>query len=113
MFFVFKLNQNLYLLFSDENESDHRNVKASPNLDVYYIFSHAFVELCYFVGRAGFQVPLLHYPENISSELLLLNKEYAWHIGGGFSQHDVQEWRLLYHSSLHGQSFSTFLGNVT
>ncbi|CAM0950071.1 unnamed protein product [Alopecurus aequalis] len=64
-------------------------------------------------GRAGFQVPLLHYPENISSELLLLNKEYAWHIGGGFSQHDVQEWRLLYHSSLHGQSFNTFLGNVT
>ncbi|VAI29661.1 unnamed protein product [Triticum turgidum subsp. durum] len=64
-------------------------------------------------GRAGFQIPLLHYPENISSELLLLNKEYAWHIGGGFSQHDVQEWKLLYHSSLHGQSFNTFLGNVT
>lgn len=64
-------------------------------------------------GRSGFEVPLLHYPENISSELLLLNKEYAWHIAGGFSQHDVQEWKLLYHSSLHGQSFNTFLGNVT
>jgi len=45
--------------------------------------------------------------------LLLLNKEYAWHIGGGFSQHEVQEWKLLYHSSLHGQSFNTFLGKVT
>ncbi|XP_062202335.1 uncharacterized protein LOC133904798 isoform X1 [Phragmites australis] len=63
-------------------------------------------------GRPGFQVPLLHYPENISTDLLLLNKEYAWHIGGGFSQHEVQEWKLLYHSSLHGQSFNTFLGNV-
>jgi hypothetical protein len=25
----------------------------------------------------------------------------------------VQEWKLLYHSSLHGQSFNTFLGKVT
>ncbi|RCV36161.1 hypothetical protein SETIT_7G297600v2 [Setaria italica] len=64
-------------------------------------------------GRPGFEVPLLHYPENISTDLLLLNKEYAWHIGGGFSQHEVQEWKLLYHSSLHGQSFNTFLGKVT
>jgi len=64
-------------------------------------------------GRPGFEVPLLHYPENISTDLLLLNKEYAWHIGGGFSQHEVQEWNLLYHSSLHGQSFNTFLGKVT
>ncbi|KAL6905604.1 hypothetical protein ACP4OV_003205 [Aristida adscensionis] len=64
-------------------------------------------------GRPGFQVPQLHYPENISTDLLLLNKEYAWHIGGGFSQHEEQEWKLLYHSSLHGQSFNTFLGNVT
>uniref|UniRef100_A0A804R9W3 TLDc domain-containing protein n=1 Tax=Zea mays TaxID=4577 RepID=A0A804R9W3_MAIZE len=41
------------------------------------------------------------------------DSEYAWHIGGGFSQHEVQEWKLLYHSSLHGQSFNTFLGKVT
>jgi hypothetical protein len=74
---------------------------------------HAFAEFCPFVGRPGFQAPILHYPENISTDLLLLNKEYAWHIGGGFSQHDVQEWKLLYHSSLHGQSFNTFLGKVT
>ncbi|GJN13743.1 hypothetical protein PR202_gb00484 [Eleusine coracana subsp. coracana] len=26
-------------------------------------------------GRSGFQVPILHYPENISTDLLLLNKE--------------------------------------
>ncbi|XP_066356248.1 uncharacterized protein [Miscanthus floridulus] len=64
-------------------------------------------------GRPGFEVPLLHYPENISADLLLLNKEYAWHIGGGFSRQEAQEWRLLYHSSLHGQSFNTFLGKVT
>ncbi|CAN6339709.1 unnamed protein product [Urochloa humidicola] len=64
-------------------------------------------------GRPGFDVPLLHYPENISTDLLLLNKEHAWHIGGGFSQHEAQEWKLLYHSSLHGQSFNTFLGKVT
>lgn len=64
-------------------------------------------------GRPGFEVPLLHYPENICTDTLLLNKEYAWHIGGGFSQHEVQEWKLLYHSSLHGQSFNTFLGKVT
>ncbi|KAL6641862.1 hypothetical protein ACP70R_020043 [Stipagrostis hirtigluma subsp. patula] len=64
-------------------------------------------------GRPGFQVPLLHFPESISTDLLLLNKEYAWHIGGGFSQQEEQEWKLLYHSSLHGQSFNTFLGNVT
>lgn len=64
-------------------------------------------------GRPGFEVPLLHHPENICTDTLLLNKEYAWHIGGGFSQHEVQEWKLLYHSSLHGQSFNTFLGKVT
>ncbi|KAF8726220.1 hypothetical protein HU200_019676 [Digitaria exilis] len=64
-------------------------------------------------GRPGFEVPLLHYPENISTDSLLLNKEYAWHIAGGFAQHEVQEWKLLYHSSLHGQSFNTFLGKVT
>ncbi|WVZ88422.1 hypothetical protein U9M48_034945 [Paspalum notatum var. saurae] len=64
-------------------------------------------------GRPGFEVPLLHYPENVSTDLLLLNKEFAWHIGGGFSQHEVQEWKLLYHSSLHGQSFNTFFGKVT
>lgn len=64
-------------------------------------------------GRPGFEVPLLRYPENICTDTLLLNKEYAWHIGGGFSQHEVQEWKLLYHSSLHGQSFNTFLGKVT
>ncbi|KAF8657905.1 hypothetical protein HU200_059715 [Digitaria exilis] len=64
-------------------------------------------------GRPGFEVPLLQYPENISTDSLLLNKEYAWHIAGGFAQHEVQEWKLLYHSSLHGQSFNTFLGKVT
>lgn len=73
---------------------------------------HTFANLHSFADRPGFEVPLLHYPENISTDLLLLNKEYAWHIGGGFPQHEVQEWKLLYHSSLHGQSFNTFLGKV-
>ncbi|PWZ08680.1 Xylose isomerase [Zea mays] len=40
------------------------------------------------LGRPGFEVPLLHYPENICTDTLLLNKEYAWHIGGGLSQHE-------------------------
>jgi len=80
-----------------------------------YMIYHGMLLLTFslFAGRPGFEVPLLHYPENISTDLLLLNKEYAWHIGGGFSQHEVQEWKLLYHSSLHGQSFNTFLGKVT
>ncbi|OEL28116.1 TLD domain-containing protein 1 [Dichanthelium oligosanthes] len=30
---------------------------------------------CHSAGRSGFEVPLLHYPENISADLLLLNKE--------------------------------------
>ena len=81
--------------------------------NVYDISWRAFADFSSFAGRPGFEVPLLHYPENISTDLLLLNKEYAWHIGGGFSQHEVQEWNLLYHSSLHGQSFNTFLGKVT
>lgn len=81
--------------------------------NVHDISCHAFANFISFVGRPGFEVPLLHYPENICTDTLLLNKEYAWHIGGGFSQHEVQEWKLLYHSSLHGQSFNTFLGKVT
>lgn len=81
--------------------------------NVHDISCHAFADFISFVGRPGFEVPLLHYSENICTDTLLLNKEYAWHIGGGLSQHEVQEWKLLYHSSLHGQSFNTFLGKVT
>ncbi|KAF8397951.1 hypothetical protein HHK36_016877 [Tetracentron sinense] len=64
-------------------------------------------------GRLGAQVPHLLYLENIDSNLLIMRKEYAWHIGGALSQHDLEEWKLLYHSALNGLSFNTFLGNVT
>ncbi|XP_073114553.1 uncharacterized protein [Elaeis guineensis] len=64
-------------------------------------------------GRPGFQVPHLQHPENLTSDLLILRKEYAWHIGGALSQHEVEEWKLLYHSSINGLSFNTFLGNIS
>ncbi|KAG1331041.1 MTOR-associated protein MEAK7 [Cocos nucifera] len=64
-------------------------------------------------GRPGFQVPHLQHPENLTSDLLILRKEYAWHIGGGLSQHEVEEWKLLYHSSINGLSFNTFLGSIS
>ncbi|CAL9094721.1 unnamed protein product [Musa acuminata var. zebrina] len=64
-------------------------------------------------GRPGYQVPCLQHPENVSSDMLLLWKEYAWHIGGALSQNEVEEWQLLYHSAVNGLSFSTFLGNIS
>ncbi|GLT90051.1 hypothetical protein SLE2022_080030 [Rubroshorea leprosula] len=64
-------------------------------------------------GRPGSQVPKLLHLENIDSSILLLRKEYAWHIGGALSQQELVEWKLLYHSTLNGLSFNTFLGSIT
>ncbi|KAJ4705357.1 TLD domain-containing protein 1 [Melia azedarach] len=64
-------------------------------------------------GRPGCQVPQLVHSENIHSRTLLLRKEYAWHIGGALSLQELEEWKLLYHSSANGLSFSTFLGHVS
>ncbi|ONH95975.1 hypothetical protein PRUPE_7G099200 [Prunus persica] len=64
-------------------------------------------------GRPGSQVPRLLHLENIDPNMILLKKIYAWHIGGILPQHDLEEWKLLYHSSVNGLSFSTFLGNVS
>ncbi|XP_026440247.1 TLD domain-containing protein 1-like isoform X1 [Papaver somniferum] len=64
-------------------------------------------------GKPGFEVPRLLYPEDTSADFLILRREYAWHIAGALSQHEAEEWKLLYHSSLHGLSFNTFMGNVT
>ncbi|KAK6944086.1 TLDc domain [Dillenia turbinata] len=64
-------------------------------------------------GRPGYQVPYLLYPENVDSNSLVLRKEYAWHIGGTLSQQELEAWKLLYHSSYHGLSFNTFLGNIS
>ncbi|KAG9135692.1 hypothetical protein Leryth_002420 [Lithospermum erythrorhizon] len=61
----------------------------------------------------GSQVPQLLNRESIDANLILLRKEYAWHIGGALAQDDLEEWKLLYHSSLHGLSFNTFLGNIS
>lgn len=60
----------------------------------------------------GLHVPQLHLPDNIDPSHTLLRKEYAWHIGGALSPAELDEWKLLYHSSIHGQSFNTFLGNI-
>ncbi|KAJ8644463.1 hypothetical protein MRB53_006211 [Persea americana] len=64
-------------------------------------------------GRPGSQLPHLLYPEDLSPNLLVLRKEYAWHIGGALSQHELEEWSLLYHSALNGLSFNTFIGNIS
>lgn len=64
-------------------------------------------------GRPGSQVPRLLYWEHIDSNMMLLRKEFAWHIRGALSQHELEEWKLLYHSSFNGLSFNTFLGNIS
>ncbi|XP_038694124.1 MTOR-associated protein MEAK7 isoform X2 [Tripterygium wilfordii] len=64
-------------------------------------------------GRPGSQVPRLLPGENIDPSMLLLSKEYAWHIGGALSHQELEDWKLLYHSSFHGLSFNTFLGNIS
>ncbi|WVZ07422.1 hypothetical protein V8G54_020768 [Vigna mungo] len=64
-------------------------------------------------GRPGSQIPKLLTSTAIDSNIILLRKEYAWHIGGALSQHDLEDWKLLYHSSVNGLSFNTFLGNIS
>ncbi|CAN8298362.1 unnamed protein product [Cochlearia groenlandica] len=73
-------------------------------LDSYFIVS---------IGRPGYQVPNLIYEDSVDANMLLLKKEYAWHIGGSLPHHELEEWKLLYHSSLHGASFNTFLGHTS
>lgn len=68
---------------------------------------------CFVLERPGFQVPRLSHPENVESNAMLLRKEFAWHIGGVLPHHELEEWKLLYHSSYNGLSFNTFLGNVS
>ncbi|XP_057976314.1 uncharacterized protein LOC131163670 isoform X2 [Malania oleifera] len=64
-------------------------------------------------GRLGAQVPRLLHSENIDSKMIILRKEYAWHIMGVLSQQELVEWKLLYHSAFNGLSFNTFLGNIS
>ncbi|RDX58472.1 TLD domain-containing protein 1 [Mucuna pruriens] len=64
-------------------------------------------------GRPGSQIPKLLTLKAIDSNIILLRKEYAWHIGGALSQQDLEDWKLLYHSSVNGLSFNTFLGNIS
>ncbi|TKY61945.1 TLD domain-containing protein 1 [Spatholobus suberectus] len=64
-------------------------------------------------GRPGSQIPKLLTSKAIDSNIILLRKEYAWHIGGALSQQDLEDWKLLYHSSVNGLSFNTFLGNIS
>lgn len=59
------------------------------------------------------QVPSLLHSENVNSAMIVLRKEYAWHIGGLLPTHELVEWKLLYHSTVNGLSFSTFMGNIS
>ncbi|KAG5243960.1 TLD domain-containing protein [Salix suchowensis] len=66
-----------------------------------------------FLGRRlGSQVPQLMHGDNINPDLILLREEYAWHIGGALPHHELEEWKLLYHSAINGMSFNTFLGST-
>ncbi|XP_027352482.1 TLD domain-containing protein 1 isoform X2 [Abrus precatorius] len=64
-------------------------------------------------GRPGSQIPKLLTSKAIDSNITLLRKEYAWHIGGALSQHELEDWKLLYHSAINGLSFNTFLGTIS
>ncbi|RZC21563.1 TLD domain-containing protein 1-like [Glycine soja] len=64
-------------------------------------------------GRPGYQIPKLLTSKAIDSNIILLRKEYTWHIGGALSHQDLEDWNLLYHSSVNGLSFNTFLGNIS
>lgn len=57
-------------------------------------------------------MPRLLHGDNVDSNMIILKKEYAWHIGGVLAEQEIEEWKLLYHSSYNGLSFSTFLGNI-
>ncbi|KAK7284813.1 hypothetical protein RJT34_19566 [Clitoria ternatea] len=64
-------------------------------------------------GRPGSQIPILLTLKAIDPNIILLRKEYAWHIGGALTQHELEDWKLLYHSAVNGLSFNTFLGNIS
>lgn len=63
--------------------------------------------------RAGSKVPRLVHLEKVEPNLITLRKEYAWHIGGALLPQELEEWKLLYHSSLNGLSFRTFYGIIS
>lgn len=65
------------------------------------------------VGIQVSQVPSLLHSENVNSAMIVLRKEYAWHIGGLLPTHELVEWKLLYHSTVNGLSFTTFMGNIS
>lgn len=69
-----------------------------------------FLTYCFFF--VGSQIPQLLHEDHIDPSLIVLRKEYAWHIGGALPQYELEEWKLLYHSAVHGLSFNTFFGNI-
>lgn len=68
---------------------------------------------CLLLGRPGSHIPNLLASKGIDSNIILLRKEFSWHIGGALSQHELEDWKLLYHSAVNGLSFNTFLGNIS
>ncbi|CAN1133994.1 MTOR-associated protein MEAK7 [Linum perenne] len=65
------------------------------------------------VGRPGSHVPRLVHGEEVDSNMILLTKEYAWHVGGALPQHELEEWKLLYHSAVNGSSYNTFVSSIS
>eukprot|EP00252_Welwitschia_mirabilis_P008534 TRINITY_DN2043_c0_g1_i1.p1 TRINITY_DN2043_c0_g1~~TRINITY_DN2043_c0_g1_i1.p1 ORF type:complete len:424 (-),score=84.25 TRINITY_DN2043_c0_g1_i1:302-1573(-) len=63
-------------------------------------------------GIPGRHIPHLLFPDNIAPALLIMRKVYAWHLVGALQQEESEKWILLYHSSIHGLSFNTFMANV-
>jgi hypothetical protein len=63
-------------------------------------------------GMVGRQVPSLVVPPDTNPKVVVLRREHAWHLAGALQQHEAVMWVLTYHSSTHGLSFNTFLGNV-
>ncbi len=64
------------------------------------------------LGMVGRQVPSLVVPPDTNPKVVVLRREHAWHLAGALQQHEAVMWVLTYHSSTHGLSFNTFLGNV-
>ncbi|CAN0847298.1 MTOR-associated protein MEAK7 [Linum grandiflorum] len=64
-------------------------------------------------GRLGSHIPRLVHGEEVKSNMVVLRKEYAWHIGGALPQHEVEEWKLLYHSAVNGSSYNTFVSSIS
>ncbi|XP_024535468.1 TLD domain-containing protein 1 [Selaginella moellendorffii] len=61
----------------------------------------------------GRQVPQFLIPPKLDNQNIILRREHAWHIAGKLQPQECEDWMLLYHSSVNGASFNTFLKSVS